>query len=210
MVFWLTWQQHLLLSQVEPALWIQSVAVTHSTTVALHINSNPQAIFKAITGLINSRTSRFVVVSISTEDRTLVLHKFSDLFQFLSRLTVHVQDGSSKSRSIIKISSQSVSALPASFPLCFVWGILLFWLPFPDYDCNQKYVLEIVELIKSIKGVNYELVEFKTSDSSQFLITRIMIMVGRGINVLPQSFIFFFAFMFLPATLITIALMILT
>ena len=87
----------------------------------------------------------------------VVLHKISDILQYLSVLVIKITSDSGdrkQSKITMEITSTSSSVFPCWVPLGFLGSILFCWVPFSDYGVNKHYINLILRMIQDSHSVD--------------------------------------------------------
>jgi hypothetical protein len=147
MVFWLALLQHEHIGGPNPpASWFEFAAKYHRAKLILDVSMDSSSTIGLIQEVVETRNSGFLLIPSEATDSHFVLHKFSPVFQYLSIITVTVRPtGNLKSH--VELVSTSASFLPAWIPFVYIWSILGSWIPFPDFMCNRKYLIDFVNQI---------------------------------------------------------------
>lgn len=166
----------------------------HSFTQEWSIDIPKNFILEDMTNHLSQKVgapySGMLLVSSSSDE--LIVHKLSNLLQYLSILEVSLTEhkqSRGKRQLLIRITSTSASILPAWFPLSCVLSCFLFWIPFSDLGVNEHYVHSfarqvLIPIFGSSAIDNIDAVDSKQSSMMLF-------------NIQP-SFVFFFSFILLP------------
>lgn len=164
MVFYLTGKQCSYFDALSPSHWAIASSATdfHSYEDFWVYESSPYDILKVMSTIEEKKSFKFMLVTNDDGDDDLYTtkyYKFSNILQFMSVVTITLtpvsksgerspsqKGGASPSitgYTEVAIKSCSASVFPAFLPLGFLLGIFLFWVPFPDFGANKKYVEEL-------------------------------------------------------------------
>jgi hypothetical protein len=145
-MFLLTRLQHIIQGKLQPAASIEYFSSNHTDKRLFLCDKSSRDVFRLLSKRIESEKINFIVVESSERDLKIVLHKFSTILQFLSRITISIVDSKGANNNIgssIWVHSVSTSILPTFIPFGFLIAFLLIWIPFSDSNANTYYIDEL-------------------------------------------------------------------
>ena len=126
-------------------------------------------------------------------------HKFSPTVQSLS--IINVECYLNGETIFVITSSSSASIFPCSIPFAPILGILFFWVPFPDFETNAKYLEDLYSLV--VLENSNATVEWLLKPNRPFS----TMLNGISIDLLPDSLKFFSFVILLPIASVTFLLL---
>ena len=123
-------------------------------------------------------------------DEIVVLHKLSDILQYLSVITIKITSNSRDNGKVcaMEITSTSSSIFPCWVPLGFLGSILFCWVPFSDFGANKRYVSLILSVFRDAQVVD---VIDKDEDSNVI-----------NVSPLHGSSVFFIVYIIFPVIIV--------
>jgi hypothetical protein len=206
MVFFLSLLQHKIQGYLIPAAWFPLCRRMHE--YHLIIMSSPcnsaEELFSTIMTRLRLSKAPYIISHVDNSNHFCILYKFSNIYQFMSRLSLEVKPTSidrtpsrrkhTHNAYEIHINSVSTGLFPVWVPLGWLWSSLCCWIPFPDQGVNESYTYELYELIKTQDMV-------LVSDSPRLVQDRVPVVSMSG------SSMFFFSFIVSPILVVALALM---
>lgn len=126
-MFLLTTLQAHLHGLIKPGDWFEFSSCYHSASISWEVLSGDDSSDIIAKYLERLRNCRVVVVKVTKS--TIILHKFSNVLQYMSVITITFEKRCETAH-VVSLRSVSSSPLPTWFPLGFLVGICLSWFPF--------------------------------------------------------------------------------
>ena len=127
----------------------------HRAQLIFRSNLSSEALSTYVEGCIASNRIPFTNAGYDPSKRRFRLLRFSNTLQFLSVLTISIDESEDSDRhktASLVIESASAACLPAWVPLVFLFQWLLFWLPFPDFGHNLTLCKDLAMALETAQA----------------------------------------------------------
>jgi len=180
----------------------------HRARLIFCSNLSGEALSAYVDRCIASNKIPFANAGSDPSKRRFRLLRFSNTLQFLSVLTISIDESESSGRrsktASLVIESASAACLPAWVPLVFFFQWLLFWLPFPDFGHNLTLSKDLAGAFEAAhaSGPRLELKEPRVFETGYgHSLTQWPPILALAALVSPQSR-FFLVFIALPGVVL--------